>query len=110
MGDVTLILENKCHLKSKDCFYALEFRNNFILVSSLNSCNYLVYFNKKMFIRKNNSFICSSPLVDNLYHITLSYISPNVKYNQNSFKRKVLNTNQIFVRHLHISHINLNRI
>ena len=35
MGDVTLILDNTCHLELKECPYILEYRKNFVLVSSI---------------------------------------------------------------------------
>ena len=37
MGDVTLILDDSCLLKLKDCLYVFESRKNLILVS--NFCN-----------------------------------------------------------------------
>ena len=48
----------------------LSLERIWILNSSLNKSNCLVCFNKNVFIRKNDSFIFSSILVDNVFHIT----------------------------------------
>ena len=45
MEDVTLVLDNNCHLELKDCLYVPEYRKNLVLISSLNKCDYKVYFN-----------------------------------------------------------------
>ena len=37
MGDVTLVLENNCHLELKHCLYTLEFRKNLVSISSINN-------------------------------------------------------------------------
>ena len=84
------------------------FIKNLISFFSLTKCNYSIYFNKSVFIRKNNSFICSSPLVDNLFHITLISIFSVVENHHVSLKRKM--PNQTYLWHLHFDHKNLNRI
>ena len=81
VGDITLVLENNIYLELKDCLYVLESRKNLISVSSLNKLDYSVYFNKKVFIIKNDSFICSGILVDNLFHITPKSLLSNVENN-----------------------------
>ena len=54
MRNITLVLENNKLLELKDCLYVPKFRKNLILVSSLNKSNYSIYFNKNVFIRKND--------------------------------------------------------
>ena len=60
--DLTLILDDSCLLKLKDCLYASKFRKNLISVSSLSKLN-----NSLVFMKMNDPFICSGSLVDNLY-------------------------------------------
>ena len=48
MGNVTLVLDNNCHLQLQDCLYVLKSGKNLISVSSLNKSNYLIYFNKEI--------------------------------------------------------------
>ena len=110
VGDITPVLENNKHLELEDCLYVLKSRKNFISISSLNKSNYLVYFNKIVSIRKNDSFICLSPLVDNLFHITPISILYVVENYCISLKRKMSNTNQTYLWHLCLGHINLNKI
>ena len=89
----------------------LSLERIWILNSSLNKSNCLVCFNKNVFIRKNVSFIFSSILVDNLFHIRSSYIIVSIiENNQISFKRKVPSNNQTYLWHLCLGYINLNRI
>ena len=70
MRDVTLILGSNCYLKLKNCLYVPKSRKNLISISNLNKYDYSVYFNKRFLLKKYNSFISSSPLVDHLYLIT----------------------------------------
>ena len=55
----------------KDCLYIFESRKNLILISSLCKLNYSFKIkNKKwVFIKLNNSFICSGSLIDSLYRV-----------------------------------------
>ena len=48
MGNVTLVLDNNCHLQLQDCLYVLKSGKNLISVSSLNKSNYLIYFDKEI--------------------------------------------------------------
>ena len=68
------------------------------------------YLFNKVLIRKNDSFICSSPLVDNLFHITPISILYVVENYHISLKRKISNTNQTYLWLLRLGHINLNKI
>ena len=108
--DVTLILKNNKYLELKDCIYVPKSKKNLILVSSLTKLNYSIYFDKNLFIRKNDSFICSNMLVDNLFCITPTSLLSIVKNNHVSLKRKVSSTNQTYIWHLRLGHTNLNRI
>ena len=93
IGDVTLVLENNKHLELKDYFYVLDSSKILVLVSSINKSNYLVYFNKNVFIRKKVSFICSGMLVDNPFCIIVISLFPTIENNHVSLKRKVPNSN-----------------
>ena len=108
--DVTLILEMNCLLKLKNYLYIPKSRKNLILVSSLCKSNYIVFFNNQVIIKMNDLFICSGSLVDNLYHMTLLSLFPSNENNHISLKRKEPNTNQTYLWHLHLSHINLYKI
>ena len=92
--DVTLILKNNKYIELKDCLYVPKSKKNLILVSSLNKLNYSIYFNKNVFIRKNDSFICSNMLVDNLFHFTPTSLLSVVKNNHVLFKRKIPKINK----------------
>ena len=81
VGETTLILNNKCLLKLKDYFYVLECKKNLILVFSLCKLNYLVYFNKSIIIKRNDSFISLGSLIDNFYNVTSLKISPSNENN-----------------------------
>ena len=110
MGDVALVLESNSHLELKNNLYVPESRKNLILVSNLNKYNYAIYFNKSVFIRKNDSFILLGLLVDNLLRITPISILLCVENYHISLKRKMPSTNQRYLWHICLSHINLNRI
>ena len=74
--DVTLILDDSCLLKLKDCLYASKFRKNLISVSSLCKLNYSL-----VFMKMNDPFICWGSLVDNLYCVTpLIFLPSNENY------------------------------
>ena len=68
-----------------------------ILVSNLNKSNYLIYFNKNGLIRKNDSFICSGALVDNLFHTTSISTLSIVENNHVLRKRKVPTTSKTYL-------------
>ena len=96
MRNVTLILKNNKHLELKDCLCVAKFRKNLISISSLNKLDY--------------SFICSSILVNDFFRITPISLLYVVKNNHVSLKRKTPSINQTYLWHLHLGHINLNRI
>ena len=78
MGDVTLIFYDNSFLVLKNCLYVLEFRKNFILVSSLYKLNYsFIFNNKQVFIKLNNFFICSRSLIDSLYLVIPLFVLPS---------------------------------
>ena len=97
MGDVALVLESNSHLELKNNLYVPESRKNLILVSNLNKYNYAIYFNKSVFIRKNDSFILLGLLVDNLLRITPISILLCVENYHISLKRKMPSTNQRYL-------------
>ena len=106
VGDVTLVLKNNKYLELKDRLNVPKSRKNWISISSLNKLYYSVYFNKKI-IKKNDLFIGSGILVDNLFCITLISLLYVVENNHISLKNKVPSTNQTYLWHLCLDHINL---
>ena len=83
-----------------------------ISISSLYKLNYSFFFfcNKQGFIKLNDSFICSESLIHSLYHVSPLSILPSNESYHISKKKKELRTNQTRFSHLHLGHINLNRI
>ena len=85
-----------------------------ISVSALFKQGYSILFNKNIFIKLNESFICSGKLVDDFYLITHKmYEIHDTTLNklQNlPFKRKTSFNNSIYLWHLRLDHINLKKI
>ena len=93
--DVTLIFSISSFLVLKDCLYVPKSRTNLIYISSLYKLNYLFLVNNKhVFIKLNNSFICSQSLIDSLYHISPLSIFPTNENYHISRKRKEPSTNK----------------
>ena len=99
VGDITLVLENIKHAELNDFLFIPKSRKNLVSISSLNELNYSIYFNKSVFIRKNNSLICLVPLVDNLFRITLIFVLSIVENHHSLLKRKITSTNQTYDIH-----------
>ena len=61
-------------------------------------------------MRKNDLFICSTILVIILFRITPMSLLYAIENNYALLKKKVPSTNQTYIWHLLLGHINLNRI
>lgn len=104
MGDVTLVLENNCHLELKHCLYTLESRKNLVSISSIN--NVIIQFTSiKVFLLERRIHLFAQTC-----WLTPISILPCVENYQISLKKKVPNTNQAYLQHLCLGHINLNKI
>ena len=116
MGSVVLSFNNFRTLNLEDCLYVPEMKRNLISVSCLYKQGYTVLFNSLVSIQKNKTFICSGTLIDDLY-----YLSPKTNYlhdtevvhnehSHKSKKQKISSTNETYLWHLRLGHINQNRI
>ena len=87
MGDGTLIFPNNSLLVLTYCLYVLKSWKNLILVSSL--CKYWFFYDKKVFTKMNDLFICSGSLIDSLYCLTLLFVLPSNENYHISHKRNI---------------------
>ena len=114
IGPVVLIFENNRTLCLEDCFFVPNFKRNLVFVSCLVEQGLTVQFNSLVSIRSKSSFICSGDLMNNLYFLSpLSYDINAIEIVENEHnhlakKRKV--SNETYLWHLRLGHINPNRI
>ena len=102
-------------LMLEDCLYVPNVRRNLIFATYLGKHGYCVILKDNVVIKKGKIFICSGNIVDGFYILT-----PNKQELYNfeldndshvkSLKRKFPSTNDTYLKHLHLSHINPNRI
>ena len=99
----------------KDYLYVPNVRRNLISATYLGRHGYFVILKDNVVIKKDKVFICSGNIIDGLYILTLDkhelynfelYNNSHVK----SLKRKFPSTNDAYLWHLRLGHINLNRI
>ena len=107
---VTLLFEGGKKLVLSDCLYVLDVRRNLVSVSCLSCNGYSSVFNKdSIFIKYTDDIICCGMLSDNLY--LLEPISLQINSHETNHKRKeIFLVNQIYLWHLRLGHINLERI
>src|SRR5579862_6779626 len=112
VGDVYLHFSNDRILVLNKVFYVPDMRKNLISVSRLIEFNYSVSFHSDVDISRDGNIICSGRMHDNLF-----YIYPDAPTLHNvqlesstSSKRKVSSTNDTYLWHLRLGHINLKRI
>ena len=104
------------YLVIKDCLYVPSIRRNLISVSRLVENKYFVKFDSDLVvISKNESFICSGSLEDNLYIIYPELDDLQVHEMNNistlpNLRKPPSKMNQTLLWHLRLGHINLNRI
>ena len=111
---VVLFFENNRTLCLEDCLFAPDFKRNLVYISCLVEHGLTVQFNSSVSIRSKSSFICSGDLMNNLYFLSpLSYDINAIEIVENEHnhlpkKRKV--SNETYLWHLQLGHINPNRI
>ena len=113
VGLVELCFNNKT-LCLSDCLFVPDFKRNLVSVSCLVEHGLTVQFNSSVSIKSNNAFICSRLLINGLYFLTPISYSINAIENTDdeqfplSKKRKV--SNETYMWHLRLGHINSSRI
>ena len=114
IGPVVLFFENNRTLCLEDCLFAPDFKRNLVYVSCLVEHGLTVQFNSSVSLRSKSSFICSGDLINNIYFLSpLSYDINAIEIVENEHnhlakKRKV--SNETYLWHLQLGHINPNRI
>ena len=113
LGQVELFFNNDRTLCLVDYLYVPDFKRNLIYVSCLFEQGLTVQFNSFITIRSSTSVICTGDLIDGLYYLSpMSYdvlITEIVdKHDHLAKKRKV--SNETYLWHLRLGHINPNRI
>ncbi|MCQ7056703.1 hypothetical protein M9Y08_18255, partial [Clostridioides difficile] len=110
VGDVHLSFHNSV-LVLKNVLYVPSFRKNLISVSKLMMDGYSVVFSNNVVIMRNDSFICSGMLENNLYTISCAQTETQVHASASTKKRKDSSqVNQTYLWHLRLGHVNLRRI
>ena len=113
VGLVELCFNNKT-LCLSECLFVPDFKRNLVSVSCLVEHGLTVQFNSSVSIKSNNAFICSGLLINGLYFLTPMSYSINAIENTDdekfplSKKRKV--SNETYMWHLRLGHINSSRI
>ena len=113
VGLVELCFNNKT-LCLSDCLFVPDFERNLVSVSCLVEHGLTVQFNSSVSIKSKNAFICSGLLINGLYFLTPMSYSINAIENTDdeqfplSKKRKV--SNETYMWHLRLGHINSSRI
>ena len=114
IGLVVLFFENNRTLCLEDCLYVPDFKRNLVYVNCLVEHGLTLQFNSSVSIRSKSFFICSGDLMNNLYFLSpLSYDINAIEIVENEHnhlakKRKV--SNETYLCHLRLGHINPNRI
>ena len=99
----------------KDCLYVPNVHRNLISPTYLGRHGYYVILKDNVVIKKDKVFICSGNIVDGLYILTPDkHELYNFELDNNShvksLKRKFPSSNDAYLWHLHLGHINSNRI
>ena len=99
----------------EDCLYVPNVRRNLISATYLGKHGYCAILKDNVVIKKDKVFICSSNIVDGLYIITpdkheLCNFELDHNSHVKSLKRKFPSASDAYLWHLHLGHINSNRI
>ena len=99
----------------EDCLYVPNVRRNLISATYLGKHKYYVILKDNVVIKKDKVFICSGNIVDGLYILNPDkHELYNFELDHNShvksLKRKFSSTNEAYLWHLRLGHINSNRI
>jgi hypothetical protein len=94
-----------------NCLYVPSIRRNLIFVTFLGKCGYTSILRDTVIIKKGNLFICPGIIVNGLYIITPDVYAINNSvleptHNALSLKRKIHFTNETYLLHLRLGHIN----
>ena len=114
IGVFNLCFESRV-LVLEDCLCVPNICRNLISATYLGKHGYYVILKNNVVIKNDKVFICSSNIVDGLYILTPDkYELYNFELDHNSYvkslKRKFSSTNEAYLWHLHLGHINSNRI
>ena len=99
----------------KDCLYVPNVRRNLISATYLGKQGYCVILKDSIVIKKDKVFICFGNIVDGLYILTPNkHELYNSELDNNShvksLNRKFPSTNDAYLWHLRLGHINSNKI
>ena len=99
----------------KDCLYVPNIHRNLISATYLGKHGYYIILKHNVVIKNDKVFICSGNIVDGLYILSPDkHALYNSKLDNNShvksLKRKFPLTNDAYLWHLRLGHINPNRI
>ena len=113
IGVCNLCFESRV-LILEDCLYVPNVRRNLISATYLGKHGYCVILKDNVVKKQDKVFICFVNIVDGLYILTLDkHELYNFELDNNShvksLKRKFPSTNDAYLWHLHLGHINLNR-
>ena len=115
IGLVELSFDKNRTLILEDCFLVSNFKRNLVFVSCLIKDGLTVQFNSSVSIRNKYSFICSGTLLNGLYFLSHMSYDINViesinddEHDHLSKKRRF--SNETYLWHLRLGHINPNRI
>ena len=114
IGVFNLCFESRV-LVLEDCLCVPNIRRNLISATYLGKHRYYVILKNNVVIKKGKMFICSGNIVDGLYILTPDkheLYNSELDHNTHvkSLKRKFPSTNEAYLWHLHLGHINSNRI
>ncbi|KAH9697148.1 hypothetical protein KPL71_023495 [Citrus sinensis] len=113
-GSVLLSFNNET-LVLNNCLYVPDIKRNLISVACLSKQGYTVNFGSSVSIFHNKRLICSGTLEDNLYHLSPMIHSMHDTVINNDehthlSKKRNISSNQHYLWHLRLGHINQNRI
>ena len=114
IGVCNLCFESRV-LILEDCLYVPNVRRNLISATYLGKHGYCVILKDNAVIKKGKMFICSGNIVYGLYILTPDkHVLYNYELNNDShvksLKKKFPSTSDAYLWHLHLGHINSNRI
>ena len=114
VGVFNLCFDSKV-LILKDCLYVPNIHRNLISATYLGKHGYYIILKHNVVIKNDKVFICFGNIVDGLYILSPDkHALYNSKLDNNShvksLKRKFPSTNDAYIWHLHLGHINPNRI
>ena len=115
IGLVELSFDNNRTLILEDCLLVPDFKRNLVSVSCLIKHSLTVQFNSSVSIRNKYSFICSGILMNGLYFLSLMSYDINAIESINDdehdhLSKKMRVSNETYLWHLRLGHINPNRI